>query len=175
MSKQGGFTLIEVLVTVVMVTLLVTVAVPSFNDLISNNRLTVATNDLISSLNSARSEAIKRSTNVSVCRSPDGVACAGGKLWEAGWIIFTDSGAAGVVDGTDEVLFVHPPLASGVTLRRKDFENKGFASFQSDGQEANSDSGYFDVCDGRSGETKRRINVTSTGRAQLDPTFRTCS
>lgn len=70
-----GFTLIELVVTLVVAAVIVAWGLPSFKNLIISNRLVSQTNDLIGSLNLARSEAIKRGSTVSVCKSKNGTQC----------------------------------------------------------------------------------------------------
>lgn len=115
MKTITGFTLVELMITLVLVGILATIGVPSFMNLIANNRLTVQTNELVSSLNLARSESIKRNSRVTVCRSANGTACGG--TWNNGWIVFVDGGTAGSVDvGTDEILRVFSSAGSSATL-----------------------------------------------------------
>jgi type IV fimbrial biogenesis protein FimT len=61
-----GFTLLELMVTVAVLAILVTVGVPSFRTLIQNNRVTTQTNELVTVLNVGRTEAVKRGRNVEV-------------------------------------------------------------------------------------------------------------
>jgi type IV fimbrial biogenesis protein FimT len=61
-----GFTLLELMVTVAVLAILVTVGVPSFRTLIQNNRVTTQTNELVTALNVGRTEAVKRGRNVQV-------------------------------------------------------------------------------------------------------------
>lgn len=55
-----GFTLVELLVTISVLAIVATIAVPNFQLLLSSNRLTAAHNEILSGLNLARSEAVKR-------------------------------------------------------------------------------------------------------------------
>jgi type IV fimbrial biogenesis protein FimT len=89
---NSGFTLIEMIVTVAIVAILASIAVPSFSSLIERNRATVAANEMVSALLLARSEALKRRNNVTVCTSVDQTTCAGnGELdFSKGWIVFVD-------------------------------------------------------------------------------------
>lgn len=114
MNRERGFTLVELMITLALVAILATIGVPSFMDLIANNRLTTEANELVSALNLARSEAIKRNTRVTVCRSNNNTGCGG--TWNDGWITFVDAGTAGSVDAGDQILRVWSGLGSNSTL-----------------------------------------------------------
>lgn len=100
-ARGAGFTLLELMITVTVLSILLGIAIPSFQDLMRRNRLATQTNELISSLALARSEAVKRGVRVTVC--PANVnqdACSDSGDWaENGMIIFTDGlGPVGTVD-----------------------------------------------------------------------------
>jgi len=108
-TKQQGLTLVELMVTLAVAIILVAVGMPLFTGIAANNRAVAQTNALITALNLARSEAVGRGTTVSVCSSassPPGAtpACGDATQWVNGWFVFTDTGTAGLVDGTDERL-----------------------------------------------------------------------
>lgn len=97
--------------------ILIGAAIPSFTQFIANNAVAAQVSALSSSLRQARFEALKRSMRVSICPTlnPDSAAptCAGGALdgnlgWATGWIVFTDLGVPGVIDGNDVVISVQP-------------------------------------------------------------------
>ncbi|MCL5801586.1 MAG: GspH/FimT family pseudopilin [Gammaproteobacteria bacterium] len=106
MKKNHGFTLVELMITLAVVAILATVAVPSFMAFIQNNRITAQTNDLVTALNIARSEAIHRNSATTVCSSSDGATCVGS--WDSGWLVR--------VGTTGTVLSVHEALSGGSTL-----------------------------------------------------------
>jgi type IV fimbrial biogenesis protein FimT len=83
-KNSTGFTLIELMVVVTVLIILATVAVPSFKDLMANQRIKSASYELFSSLLTARSEAIKRNNNVTIASASGG--------WQAGWTITTAGG-----------------------------------------------------------------------------------
>lgn len=114
MKQQSGFTLVELMITLALVAILATIGVPSFMNFIVNNRLAAQTNELVSALNLARSEAIKRNTRVTVCRSNNGTGCGG--TWNNGWIVFVDGGTAASVDAGDEILRVWTTGGTDTTL-----------------------------------------------------------
>ncbi len=104
-GKQTGFTLVELAITLLIIGILATWAVPAIRGMYMNNRMVGATNSLMADLIYARSEAVKRNSGVSVCASSDQATCSGSSNWSAGWIVFTDSGRDGAVtSGTDKVL-----------------------------------------------------------------------
>lgn len=90
---SGGFTLIELMVTVAVAGILAVVAVPAMTALVNGNRLAGNTSEMTSALSLARAEAIRRNAPVSICRSTNGMTCAGGADWSS-WI---------VVSGTDVI------------------------------------------------------------------------
>ncbi len=87
-AKQSGFTLIELLVTLSISSILIASAAPVFSQILLNNRAVSLTNNLITALQIARSEAIKRNQDVTICKSSDSLTCSGS--WSDGWIIFSD-------------------------------------------------------------------------------------
>ncbi|MCU0976327.1 MAG: GspH/FimT family pseudopilin [Steroidobacteraceae bacterium] len=117
MKRQLGVTLLELMVAITVLALLLGIGVPSFTNVIRNNRLATQANELVTAFNVARSEASKRGLPVSVCVSSNGTACdTASPNWANGWIVFTDTATAGEVDGTDEVLQVTGRLAAGYGL-----------------------------------------------------------
>lgn len=93
--RAAGFTLVELMVTLAVAAILMAIAIPNFTALINSNRLTATGNELVASLQLARSEALRRNTQVRVCRSEDGSSCAGAGQWNR-WIT--------LVVSSDEVL-----------------------------------------------------------------------
>ena len=84
LGTNAGFTLLELMVTVSIAAVLLAVGVPSYVTLIDNNRVTSQANDMLYSVNMARSEAIKRGTEVRL------VSVAGSD-WSGGWNLVADT------------------------------------------------------------------------------------
>ena len=66
MKKHNGFTLIELMITLAVAAILVTIGIPSFQYILQSNRIATQTNEMITGLNVARSEAVRRNQDVTV-------------------------------------------------------------------------------------------------------------
>jgi type IV fimbrial biogenesis protein FimT len=92
-AKVGGFTLFELMVTLAVAALILSLGVPGFRNFIQNNRATTHTNDLVTALNLGRSEATRRGASILLCSSSDGETCSGSNDWSSGWIVRRSAGA----------------------------------------------------------------------------------
>lgn len=162
--KSLGFTLIELMVTITIAAILLGIAIPSFTSVISSNRLTTSANELVTALNLARSEAVKRGQQVVVRKT--------GTNWENGWQVFVDidrstSAKENVFDaGTDIELRVYSALPTNYTLRgNNNFVN--FIRYQPDGRSSNN--GSFAVCNGGNITGAKLIIVNTVGRVRQGP------
>jgi type IV fimbrial biogenesis protein FimT len=111
-GAAGGFTLIELMVTVALVAVLLALAAPSFSDASVNSKLSDTANRLLSSTSFSRGEAIKRNAHVVMCKSADGATCTTSGGWEQGWIVFHDADRDAALD-TDENVLAKEPAAPG--------------------------------------------------------------
>lgn len=117
MKKNTGFTLVELMITLFIISILLTVGLPSLRSYTQSNQLVAASNELLSALHIARSEAIRLNSRVSICESSNGTSCTTTGDWENGWIVFVDAngdrvgtGSVCAVTGTDCLLRVHEAI-----------------------------------------------------------------
>lgn len=158
-TNSQGFTLLELMVIVAIAGIIMVVGIPSFNQSISNSRLTTNIHQLVSALNLARSEAVKRNSTVSVKKS--------GSEWESGWTVFSDFDGDGVQEAGDTLLRTYDALPNNYTLRGT-YTN--FITFKASGISA---SGSFVLCENSDSNnipeatTSRVINISSVGRVGI--------
>jgi type IV fimbrial biogenesis protein FimT len=159
-NAQRGFTLMELMVSITVLGILLAVAVPSFLEIVRNNRLVSQNNEFIGSLNLARSEALKRSGSVSVCASADQATCSGSTDWTTGWIVFNDVTGNGTFDGADELLQVADAAPAEFTMNA----TRSFVRFASTGMAPSGIENFELFRSGCTGLHARRINVNMVGR-----------
>jgi len=114
-NKVSGFTMVELLVTLVIVAILTIIAVPQFTSATQTQRTSSEINNLLNDVQFARSEALKEGQMVSLCISSTGTSCAG-TGWHSGWIVYSAGATAGFVAGTSVVLRVQPAFTSTDTI-----------------------------------------------------------
>ncbi|MEL0586210.1 MAG: GspH/FimT family pseudopilin [Candidatus Thiodiazotropha sp. (ex. Lucinoma kazani)] len=88
MQKNQGFTLIEMIITIVIAAILLTVGIPSFFDMIQRNSVSSASNELVAALLYARSEAVRQEGNTIFTLDANG------------WTVDVDADLDGTVDAT---------------------------------------------------------------------------
>lgn len=156
-SRSRGFTLIELMVTLAVAAILLTIGVPSFRDLMIKSRLSGQVQEFYGTLNFARSEAIKRGFSVSICKSSNGTSCTGN--WSDGWIIFLDSDEDKDTVNSDEILRIFPALPTNITLNANTpFTN--YITYNRFGM-ANTN-GTFVFCENSDESKARAIVITRT-------------
>lgn len=169
MRGQRGFTLFELIITLAIAAIVIGIAAPSFSTMVQDNRLSGQSLDFITALNLARSEAIKRGTQVTLCMSNDGAGCSNAGNWDQGWIVFLDNNADNARDtanGSTETIFrVHGPLGGSNTLTGNANVNT-FIAYTARGN--TTQLGTLSLCDPRKDNNKgKAIRINMTGRAKL--------
>lgn len=181
-SAHRGFTLIEMMVTITVAAILTSIAVPNLRNFIQNNRLSSGVNDLLHSLNLARTDAIKRQNgNVVVCGSTAPTVANPVCTYNtfSGWFVFVDLNNNWQHDNGEQVLESHAPLDASVTVKAD--ANNDIVSYAPTGF-ANLPGAAFPTntlvfCDVRgvrqvgAQSTARALTISRTGRARSSPLY----
>lgn len=167
--RRRGFSLPEMLLALVVLSLLLALAVPPLGALVARNRAQTSAHMLMTSLFLARTQAIKRNQRTALCKSADGAACTLDGDWAQGWLVFVDPAGFGTYDPGETLLAVQGELPGGFSVRNT---NAGdWYAYRPDGSAASSGglvTGTFRVCP-RSGEADLayRVITNVTGRPRL--------
>ena len=165
-TPQRGFTLLELMITVAVLAILLSLGVPSFAETIRNNRVAAQTNELVTALSLARSEASKRGMPVSVCAGATACGGAAESDWNTGWQVFTDlDGTAGQLDGGDLLLMTSPAVVNQISVTSN---NVGFVRFRADGSLMNANAILLSVSHQNcTGINKREVSMVASGRVSM--------
>lgn len=159
--RQAGLTLIELIITLVVGSILLVVAVPSFLSFQKDNKRITQLNEIVSALNMARSEAVKSNATVGFCPSSDETNCSG-TIYDNGWIVFLnlDADSPPVKDSGETVLRAHAGVTSpGASLRATGITTG--LNFASTGQA--SATGSITYCDDRGASKSATVNINRAG------------
>lgn len=171
-----GVTLIELMVTLVVLAILVSAAVPSFVNMVRNNQRTAVLNRLLTDIQLARSEAIKSGVPHVICPAfSDGETCDTADFsWSDGWIVFRDDPLGSRQFQIDKNL--ETPISATTEMPGDFTVEYGFGVtgaarnavlvFRPSGQ-TNALNGRFGVCDPRGNRESRAVVVFRTGRAYI--------
>jgi len=164
--KQAGFSLIEIMVTLVIGAIVVGVGLPQLSNIMKSNRLSTSVNELVFALNITRSEAMK-SNSASICVSNNQTSCTPGS-WDQGWIVFSDLNSNCVLNAGEMVIKASEPLHSlinvGVSGVGTCFTYGGNGFLMPAGTSAS-----FNLCDDRTGsKAGRTITVITSGRPSTE-------
>ena len=162
--KQSGVSLVELLVSMLVLAVLITLSAPDMRTLIVNNRVDNAASELFSSLMLARSEAVKRQRTVSLCSTVDQSSCDETRSgWHHGWLIFTDAAGDGLLNASDQLIRRVTVPSDIVSI----FWNNGDGlQFNSRGQSARA--GTFQICADEEGGDAKAIIVSMAGRVRTE-------
>lgn len=167
MKKQRGFTLGELMISLTVMGIGLSIAVPSFQTVVKNNRRAGAINQLITTMHLARSEAVTRNVQVTVCPSTNGTACAA-TPWKEGWISFPDVNGNRQVDGGETVL-ASVPAFTELDINTAEFPS--FFVYRPNGRVmvnvVAQNTGQLTFCDSRGPTHARVVIISTSGQPRL--------
>jgi len=166
MERVKGFTLIELMVTLVIAGVLLSIAIPSFQNMVIDSRLNAAAGDIADAVRLARSEALKRNRPVVLCQIDlsDPEDCDPGGNW-GGWALHDDM-------DDEKVLRLGQLPSYGDMIRVSSDLNNQAATFGGDGLARSGGSlineATITICaTSGSGEKTREVVFGGAGRVSI--------
>ena len=161
-NRVRGFTVLELLVTVLIIAVLASVGLPELSRIAARARVSTEINALFHAVHLARKESIMRRQVVSICPSRDGARCAPGRDWSDGWIMFNnrDRDEPPQIDSGEPLLRVH--AASDrvrITANRRGFTLRAI--------QKRATNGTIVVCDRAGRVAPKALVISYTGRPRV--------
>ena len=102
--------------TLAVLAILLTIAIPGFGAMIYSSRLSSTTNDMVAALYLVRSEAIKRNGRAVLCKSANGLTCSASGGWDQGWVAFYDANNNAALDAGETLIRMQAALPQCLRL-----------------------------------------------------------
>lgn len=164
-ATRKGFTLIEVVVTMSVMSTLLAVGLPAFAALLENQRTSAALAALVSQMSHARLAAVKHRRPVILCPSSTGARCDGGTDWSGGWMVFVDRGDRTRPSRPGDVLqFESIPMSRHLQVRSS--AGRAFLRYMPDGRSAGSNLTIVVCSPGH--ERLGAVVVNNAGRPRIE-------
>lgn len=161
--RNTGFTLVELIMVLAVLSILVTIGIPSFMHATASNKVTTASNGMLTNLNLAKSNAIKTGKNVILCKSSNGTSCDSSLNWNQGWIIYSDNDGNGDADrdpdSGDNIISVQSAMDSSLNFT---FVTGDFVRFTPSGR--SNVAGRFCFENSHTASNSRAIVINQAGR-----------
>jgi type IV fimbrial biogenesis protein FimT len=172
-TVMRGYTLIELMVTLAIASILLSIAAPSFNDVMLSMKLSGYSSNLVASTMLARGEAIKRNAVVSLCVSNNGTTCGSGG-WEQGWLVMCKTTDHAFCDsaGTDTLVIQYQQAAA---TGWKISAANALAMINFDPTGTGATSATLTVCRATPtvGTQQRAVRISASGRPSVTKTSNT--
>jgi len=167
LTNQKGFSLAELLATMGIAALLLSVGLPGLTSFAQNARQVSAANELLTDFHYARDLAITSNSRVTICPSSNGATC-NGVAWNAGRIIFVDNDGNQAVSAGETVQRVTGEMGR-VDVATAEFG--GAITYRPNGRamaaEVRDNTGEFIICDDRGSDYARALIVDISGRPRI--------
>lgn len=166
-AKSIGFTIIDILIVLVVISTVVAFGAPSLKLLYLRQHMTTHVNTFVSMQRYARQTAIFNQSFITMCASDDGLQCRSKKYWHEGMIIFIDKNGDRFLDEDDRLLKFYKTQVKHIQVTWRAFQNKAYLQFRANGW-TNHQNGTFRFCfENEPSSFNRALIVNRSGRARL--------
>ncbi len=160
-----GFTMVEVMVVLSITAIIVAFAAPSFMNIVANNRVVAASNELVTALNLAKSEAVRSGQTTTICKSSDATQCNDAAEWNDGFLLFQDTDNSLTVNSDERII-----KAYNVTELNLDFDyiNNAINNIKFRPNGRINLNGHFCFKNSYKQENSRVVIITQSGRIRTE-------
>lgn len=162
-GQQWGFTALELIITMAIIAILLTMGIPAFQNYSWNMRMKAAMDTLQTDLNLARGHAISHNSKTVICPAGNEYDCSGQAVWQDGWMVFTDINDDRKRQGTEPLLKYSGALAR---LNISSSSSRTYLRFFPNGSSPGSNA-TIRFCDRRGAAYSGAITVSNSGRIRL--------
>jgi type IV fimbrial biogenesis protein FimT len=169
MTRQGGVTLLELMLVLAISAVMMGMAMPGLHRLVRSQQLKAAANDLFGAIGLTRMQAIARGRKVLMAPADASMG------WRGGWIVFVDQDGDRRPGASEEVIMRHGPLAAGIEIGTSFTSQQGapYLAYNSTGRscsDTSSQAARWGTLSLAHGGQIRRIKINMLGRARMcDP------
>ena len=160
MKTMHAFSLFELLICLAITSIILSMAIPSFQEAVQRNQRAQSVNQLLGILQFARGSAVFGRTTVGVCTGRH--SCSATLSWRNQLLVFADTNQNGQID-QNEVLLRTENLSGDLVWHWSNFRGRGFLQFEHDGT-TRALNGTLTLC--KAGQPLRQIVISISGRAR---------
>ncbi|QIZ77120.1 GspH/FimT family pseudopilin [Ferrimonas lipolytica] len=171
--RSMGFTLVELMITIVIAMIILSITVPSFNQLIESSRVKTTQDLLTSAIQRAQQEAIRSGRSAYLCPSVDGTGCSSAWAADRGWLIFLDQDRDdNFTSSNDSIISVQTTIDAaeieGSSVKLHFFPSGHVA-------DVSGAAPSFSICSGSDNVDDRRFSINRVGRVDYVAAASHCS
>lgn len=119
--KQQGFTLVELIISLCIISILLAYAMPGYFNFKKNQDMTQEVNRLVATINFARNQSISLGHHTILCSSQTMTGCDGGNNWHGGWMVFADVNENREFDANDLMLLNENAMTNQVSAQSSEY------------------------------------------------------
>lgn len=159
--RNAGFNLIELIVTLAVLAILLTIAAPSMAALKTRSASTATHNLLMGSFATARQHAIGHRRLTTICPGTVQAGCRSDGVWDGGWIVFVDRNDDGRLDAIDILVRSESAIPAG--LHASSGQGRPRATFRPNGMSGGTNL-TLRIC--ADGVAQSAVILSNTGRTR---------